>query len=191
MKGQPARSAGGVESNAVPHAEPVGSRTALVYHYTLANPSYTSMRKPFLLPISALLAAALLSGCGIIYKPDVQQGNLLDGRNVQQLKPGMSKQQVLALLGSPSVTSPFSQNRWDYVATMQRRGGKILERSLTLYFSNDTLVRTDGDFLKETPQELLQESRKYGPLYPSNLTKQEQEELEKKAEQGSGSGSGG
>ena len=60
-----------------------------------------------------------------------------------------------------------------------------------MYFSNDTLVRTDGDFLKETPQELLQESKKYGPLYPSNLTKQEQEELEKKAEQGSGSSDSG
>ncbi|HJU08163.1 MAG TPA: outer membrane protein assembly factor BamE [Rhodanobacteraceae bacterium] len=150
-----------------------------------------SMRKTILLPLSTALAVALLAGCGIVYKPDVQQGNLLDGRNVQQLKPGMSKEQVLALLGSPSVTSPFSQNRWDYVATMQRRGGKILERSLTLYFSNDTLVRTDGDFLKETPQELLQESKKYGPLYPSNLTKEEQEELEKKAEQGSSSGSDG
>ncbi|HJU26631.1 MAG TPA: outer membrane protein assembly factor BamE [Rhodanobacteraceae bacterium] len=149
------------------------------------------MRKPILLPLIAVLAVALLAGCGVIYKPDVQQGNLLDGRSVQQLKPGMSKQQVLALLGSPSVSSPFSQNRWDYVATMQRRGGKVLERSLTLYFDNDTLVRTDGDFLKETPQELLQESKKYGPLYPSNLTKREREELEKKAEQGSGSGSGG
>ncbi|MGH8211995.1 MAG: outer membrane protein assembly factor BamE [Rhodanobacteraceae bacterium] len=149
------------------------------------------MRKSILLPLTTALAVALLADCGVIYKPDVQQGNLLDGRNVQQLKPGMSKQQVVSLLGSPSVNSPFSQNRWDYVATMQRRGGKILERSLTLYFSNDTLVRTDGDFLKENPQELLQESKKYGPLYPSNLTKQEQEDLEKKAEQGSGGDSGG
>ncbi len=149
------------------------------------------MRKSILPTLVTVVAVALLAGCGVVYKPDVQQGNLLDGRNVQQLKPGMSKQQVLALLGSPSVNSPFSQDRWDYVATMQRRGGKILERSLTLYFSNDTLVRTDGDFLKETPQELLQESKKYGPLYPSNLTKQEQEELEKKAEQGSGSSDSG
>ena len=147
------------------------------------------MRKPFIHLLVVVLGAALLGGCGVIYKADVQQGNLLDPRNVQQLKPGMSKEQVLALLGSPSVTSPFKQDRWDYVATMQQRGGKVLERSLTLYFNNDTLVRTDGDFLKETPQELMQESRKYGPLYPSNMTKEEQEELQKKIEQG-GSGGG-
>jgi len=149
------------------------------------------MRRTILLPLSAAFAVALLAGCSFVYKPDVQQGNLLDGRNVAQLKPGMSKDQVLALLGSPSVASPFDQDRWDYVATIQHRGGKILERSLTLYFSNDTLTRTDGDFLKETPQELMQESKKYGPMYPSNLTKQEQDDLEKKAEQGSGSDSGG
>ncbi|HEX7130058.1 MAG TPA: outer membrane protein assembly factor BamE [Rhodanobacteraceae bacterium] len=143
------------------------------------------MRKPILFMLSVVLA---LGGCSVIYKPDVQQGNLLDAKNVQQLKPGMSKQQVLALLGTPSVSSPFAQNRWDYVATLQRRGGKVLERTLTLYFNNDTLVRTDGDFLKETPQELLQEARKYGPLYPSNLTKEEQQKLEKKAEQGGGGG---
>jgi outer membrane protein assembly factor BamE len=143
------------------------------------------MRKPILFLLFVVLGLAL-GGCSVIYKPDVQQGNLLDTKNVQQLKPGMSKQQVLALLGSPSVTSPFDQNRWDYVATMQKRGGKVQERALTLYFNNDTLVRTEGDFLKETPQELLLEARKYGPLYPSNLTKEEQKELEKKAEQGGG-----
>lgn len=144
------------------------------------------MRKSFIYLLTAALGVVSLASCGIVYKPDVQQGNLLDPRNVQQLKPGMSKEQVLALLGSPSVTSPFAQSRWDYVATMQKRGGKVQERTLTLYFNNDTLVRTEGDFLKEAPQALLQESRKYGPLYPSNITKQEQQAAEKKAQQGGG-----
>lgn len=157
----------------------------LVYHPPLSRPEVFPMRKPIPVLCSVLLGLAL-GGCSAIYKPDVQQGNLLEPKAVQDLKPGMSKQQVLALLGSPSVTSPFAQNRWDYVATMQKRGGKVLERTLTLYFNNDTLVRTDGDFMKETPQALLQEARKYGPLYPSNMTKEEQQELEKKAQGGSG-----
>ncbi|MGN6313925.1 MAG: outer membrane protein assembly factor BamE [Rhodanobacteraceae bacterium] len=145
------------------------------------------MRKPIVVLFSVALGLAL-GGCSVIYKPDVQQGNLLDPQAVQALKPGMSKRQVVALLGTPSVTSPFDQNRWDYVATMQKRGGKVQERDLTLYFNNDTLVRTEGNFLKETPQALLLEAKKYGPLYPSNLTKEEQQALEKKAEQGSGGG---
>lgn len=145
-----------------------------------------SMRKT--IPTLLLAAASVftLGACHAIYKPDVQQGNLLIGKNVSALKPGLTKQQVIALLGSPSVVSPFDQNQWHYVATMQRRGGTIKERTLTLYFDNGALVRTNGDFMKETPQELLGESHKYGPLYPTNLTKQEQKDLEKKQKQGGG-----
>ena len=144
------------------------------------------MRKTIPTLLLATAAMLTLGACGLIYKPDIQQGNLLIGKNVSELKPGLTKQQVLALLGTPSVVSPFDQNQWNYVATLQRRGGTIQERTLTLHFDNDTLVRTDGDFMKETPQELLQESHKYGPLYPSNLTKQQQKDLEQKQKQGGG-----
>jgi outer membrane protein assembly factor BamE len=140
--------------------------------------------------IPALLLAAAsaltLGACHAIYVPDVQQGNLLIAKNVTQLKPGLTKQQVVALLGSPSVVSPFNSNQWNYVATMQHRGGTVKERTLTLYFDNDALVRTDGNFMKETPQELLQEAHKYGPMYPTNLTKQQQKDLEQKQKQGGG-----
>ncbi|HEX7324427.1 MAG TPA: outer membrane protein assembly factor BamE [Rhodanobacteraceae bacterium] len=140
------------------------------------------------LPALLLAGASVLTlgACHVIYVPDVQQGNLLIGKNVSELKPGLTKQQVIALLGTPSIVSPFDPNQWNYVATMQHRGGTIKQRTLKLYFDNDTLVRTAGDFMKETPQELLRESHRYGPLYPTNLTKQQQKELEKKQQQGGG-----
>jgi len=147
-----------------------------------------TMRKTIPTLLLAGASVFTLGACHVIYRPDVQQGNLLIGKNVSELKPGLTKQQVVALLGSPSVVSPFNANQWNYVATMQRRGGTVQERTLTLYFDNDTLVRTDGNFMKETPQELLQESTKYGPLYPSNLTKQQQKDLEKKQQQGGDGG---
>lgn len=149
-----------------------------------------TMRKTIPTLLLASASVLMLGACNPIYRPDVQQGNLLIGKNVGELKPGLTKQQVVALLGSPSVVSPFNANQWNYVATMQRRGGAIKERTLTLYFDNDTLVRTDGDFMKETPQELLRESHKYGPLYPTNLTKQEVKDLEKKQQQGGGDSGG-
>jgi outer membrane protein assembly factor BamE len=146
------------------------------------------MRK--IIPVVLLASASvlMLGACNAIYRPDVQQGNLLIGKNVSELKPGLTKQQVVALLGTPSLISPFNQNQWNYVATLQRRGGALKERTLTLYFDNDTLVRTDGNFMQETPQDLLQESHKYGPLYPTNLTKEQQKELEKKQQQGGDGG---
>jgi outer membrane protein assembly factor BamE len=108
----------------------------------------------------AMMATAI-AGCGLIYTPDVQQGNLLDKKNVDQLQPGMTKRQVLVLLGTPSVISPFDNDRWDYVSTFSHRGGKMTTRTLTLTFNNDTLVRTDGDFFAQDAQQLLKDSEKY------------------------------
>jgi outer membrane protein assembly factor BamE len=118
----------------------------------------------------AMLAMSLAS-CRLIYTPDVQQGNLLDKKNVDQLQPGMTKRQVLVLMGSPSVNSPFSQNQWDYVSTQQHRGGDIKIRTLTLTFNNDALVRTEGDFFAEDAQKLVNDTKKYHASYPVDETK--------------------
>jgi outer membrane protein assembly factor BamE len=113
----------------------------------------------------ATLALSLAS-CRLVYTPDVQQGNILTKEAVAQLKPGMTKRQVLVLMGSPSVASPFEQNRWDYVSTQQHRGGQIKIRTFTLTFNNDTLVRTEGDFFAQDAQQLLNDTKKYKVNYP-------------------------
>jgi len=122
-------------------------------------------------PLALLLALASLGGCGIIYKPDVQQGNLLEKQNVAELKPGMTKRQVLALLGSPSVQNPFTPDRWDYVASYQHRGGPVDVRRLTLYFKNDALVRTEGNFFAENSKDLLKQSNAYKGEYIPTIPK--------------------
>jgi outer membrane protein assembly factor BamE len=118
---------------------------------------------------SAMLALSL-AGCGLVYVPDVQQGNILDKKTVDQLQPGMTKHQVLVLMGSPSVHTPFNQNRWDYVSTQQHRGGPIKIRTFTLSFNNDTLVRTEGDFFAQDPEQMLKDSKKYHATYPVDET---------------------
>ena len=117
----------------------------------------------------ATLALSLAS-CRLVYTPDVQQGNILTKEAVAQLKPGMTKRQVIVLMGSPSVASPFEQNRWDYVSTQQHRGGEIKVRTFTLTFNNDTLVRTEGDFFAQDAQQLIKDSKKYNAGYPVNET---------------------
>ncbi len=113
-----------------------------------------------------LSGTALVTGCGAVYKLDVQQGNLLDKRSVDQLKPGMSKRQVLLAIGTPSVSSPFEQSRWDYVSSIQRRGGKMQSKTLTLFFEGDSLARIEGDYFAEDPQHLIKDARKYRLEYP-------------------------
>lgn len=113
-----------------------------------------------------LLAASLsfLAGCGVIYKVDVYQGNLLQAEDVDQLKPGLNKRQVLALLGSPSVADPFHQSRWDDLATVSQRGGDPEVKNLVLRFEGDQLVEVSGDYFPERNVELVREMRRYGNL---------------------------
>lgn len=113
----------------------------------------------------ATLALSLAS-CRLVYTPDVQQGNILTKEAVDQLKPGMTKRQVIVLLGSPSVSSPFDHDRWNYVSTQQHRGGPIKIRTFTLTFNNDTLVRTEGDFFAQDAEQMLKDTKKYKVNYP-------------------------
>ena len=130
----------------------------------------TRMQKLITLLVFAMLALSL-AGCHFVYTPDVQQGNLLDKKTVDQLKPGMTKHQVLVLMGTPSVSTPFDQSRWDYVSTQSRRGGPIKLRTLTLTFNNDTLARSDGDFFAQDAKQLVKDAKKYNSGYPTNETK--------------------
>jgi outer membrane protein assembly factor BamE len=116
------------------------------------------MRKLFIV----LLAALLVSGCGIAYRQPIFQGNLLDKQNVDQLKPGMSRTQVIALIGDPPVADPFHQERWDYIATARRGHGKTEVKNLTLYFEGDTLARMEGEYFPEEDADLLTELREFG-----------------------------
>ncbi|NCT66352.1 MAG: outer membrane protein assembly factor BamE [Rhodanobacteraceae bacterium] len=129
----------------------------------------------------ALLALAPLAGCGVIYKVDTQQGNLFDKATVEALQPGMSKRQVLLVMGSPSIISPFDQNRWDYVSTMRRGRNSMQTKDLTLYFENDSLVKIDGDYFPEDPDQLIKDARKYKREFPDE--KRPAEEKKKKRPQ--------
>lgn len=114
-----------------------------------------------------LLAAAIavaLSGCGLIYKVDVYQGNLLDPDAVAQIKPGLTKRQVHSLLGSPSVEDPFHQSRWDYVSTISKRGARTEVRNLSLTFDGEVLAQVEGDYLQNDDLALYRHISRYGNL---------------------------
>ncbi len=94
----------------------------------------------------ALTLAVALSGCNMLYKQPVQQGNLLEDDQVDALKPGMTKRQVSLVLGSPALSSPFREDRWDYVSSYKDGDGKVDLKRLTVIFENDVLVRIEGDY---------------------------------------------
>jgi outer membrane protein assembly factor BamE len=151
-----------------------------VYHPPLSMTvcSMTKVSRFAGLALCGLAAAA----CSPIYKLDIQQGNLFNKSLVDSLKPGMTKRQVTLVMGSPSIVSPFNQNRWDYVSTWRRRNGRMETKDLTLYFENDALARIEGDYFAENPQELVKEATKYKRQYPDD--KRPDEDKDKK-QQGS------
>ena len=56
------------------------------------------------------------------YRIDIMQGNVVTQEQAALVKPGMSREQVRDLLGSPLLTSAFHAERWDYVFTLRRQG---------------------------------------------------------------------
>jgi outer membrane protein assembly factor BamE len=114
--------------------------------------------------LAATLAITLLSGCGLVYKVDVYQGNLLEQKNVDQLEPGLTKRQVYALLGTPAVRDPFHQSRWDYVASVSERGGDTEIKNLVLTFDGEVLASIEGDYFPEQDEVLMRKLARYGNL---------------------------
>lgn len=92
----------------------------------------------------AIIATLLLAGCSI-YRMDIQQGNFITQDMIDGLKPGMTKRQVVFLLGTPLITDAFHQNRWDYYYSVRHGRGETLRQRVTLVFDNDRLVRLEGD----------------------------------------------
>ena len=87
--------------------------------------------------IALLAALTLNTGCKLIYKQNVQQGNAHEQEDLDQVELGMNKKQVAYLLGTPAIQDPFHHERWDYIAMFSRRGGDPARRLVTLKFEND------------------------------------------------------
>ncbi|MGR8940035.1 MAG: outer membrane protein assembly factor BamE [Gammaproteobacteria bacterium] len=81
-----------------------------------------------------------------VYTIDVQQGNIVDQAMVDQLRPGMSKRQVLYIMGSPILKDVFHENRWEYLYSSQPGGEARQQKRITLYFEDDKIVGLQGDF---------------------------------------------
>ena len=104
------------------------------------------MKKSIFKYSTILLIAFTLGACVKPYQPDIQQGNILNTSDLKEIRYGMSKQEVLFILGTPMVIDPFNEQRWDYYYSKRDRQKKETEqRLITITFENDKLVDLSGD----------------------------------------------
>lgn len=107
------------------------------------------------LPLIFLLLILAVQGCSrnvdgswkmpLVYRIDIQQGNVIDQEMLNRLEAGMDKEKVKFIMGTPLIMDPFHSNRWDYVYSMEPGGGERSQRRVTLYFRDDKLAYVDGD----------------------------------------------
>jgi outer membrane protein assembly factor BamE len=103
---------------------------------------------PALPVLSLLLVITLLtlpvSGC--VYRVDVQQGNLLEDKEVEAVKVGMTRSQVRFLLGTPAISDPFQADRWDYIYYFRQGRKRTADRAwLIVYFDGDRVREIQRD----------------------------------------------
>jgi len=132
------------------------------------------MRK--LLILLALPATTVFSGCSslnkvtdaipnaldrapLIYRPQVQQGNVVEQEQINALKPGMTKRQVRYVLGSPMLTDVFHVNRWDYAFTLGKGSRPSEIRRVTVFFEDDRLARITGDLRPQPLEEQVEKPK--------------------------------
>ena len=97
-----------------------------------------------------------------VYRIDVQQGNIVEQKMLDRLKPGMDKNQVRFIMGTPAVEDPFHKDRWDYIYTVAEGGGQRKQQHITIFFEDDKLAFIDGDIKvgeRKTDEELKRPTR--------------------------------
>jgi len=122
------------------------------------------MRKLFSKLLIIGITLAFITGCNVLYRQPVFQGTLLEKKNVDQLKVGMTQQEVFQLMGTPPIADPFHQSRWDYTATKRRRYHDMEVKTMTLFFEAGSLAKWEGEYFPEEDLELAKEMRKFGNL---------------------------
>ncbi len=125
------------------------------YHIKLLRAEEAPMRK-----ITTTLLALAVAACSSLsanqlspYRIEIQQGNFVTQEMVAQLKPGLTKEQVRFILGTPLVADIFHADRWDYVFTRRRANSReVEERRITVLFEDGKLKRVEGDVVAGAPR---------------------------------------
>ncbi|HXQ31141.1 MAG TPA: outer membrane protein assembly factor BamE [Steroidobacteraceae bacterium] len=105
------------------------------------------MAQRFRLPLlicASLLGAISVCTSGCVYRINIQQGNFLEAKDVDQVTVGMTRSQVRFLLGTPMLADSFHPDRWDYLYYFKTgRSQKVDRRLVVVYFADEKVARIE------------------------------------------------
>ncbi len=96
--------------------------------------------------VFAAITAVMLLSSGCVYRMDIPQGNFVEQKQVEQLRAGMTRQQVEYVLGSPMLVDAFNSSTWHYLYYLKQGWNDAERKDLQVHFMNDKLVSISGDF---------------------------------------------
>lgn len=112
-------------------------------------------RPPVPLPLAAAALVLAAGGCALFRAPVEHRGNRLEPEQLAQLTPGVStRQDVQAVLGSPTTVGAFGDDRWYYVSAIThsraaRHQGVEDQRVVAVRFTPQGVLRE----VAEVPQD--------------------------------------
>ncbi|UTW47662.1 outer membrane protein assembly factor BamE [Bacterioplanoides sp. SCSIO 12839] len=126
--------------------------------------------------LTVLLGIATLAGCAFpgVYKLNVQQGNIVTDDMLAQLETGMTQRQVEYVMGTPVVKTPYQQQRWDYLYSLEQNDEVTKRYHIRVYFDEQGIyTHYEGqlpvDPLKEKKQQLPAEEEQEKPVKAEGL----------------------
>jgi outer membrane protein assembly factor BamE len=113
------------------------------------------LNKIILLIAFSILISGQTTGCSrradgsvkipLVYRVDIQQGNVIEQSMIDKLEPGMTRAKVKFIMGTPLLVDPFHSNRWEYIYSIEPGSGVRAQRHVTLFFNGDKLTHIEGN----------------------------------------------
>ena len=77
------------------------------------------------------------------YRITIQQGNFVSKEMADQVKLGMTREQVRFLLGTALVTDMFHADRWDYIFRLLKPSGELTTSRVTVFFEKSLVAKIE------------------------------------------------
>jgi outer membrane protein assembly factor BamE len=94
--------------------------------------------------ISILLAAVFGLGLTACYRIPVEQGNNFKRMNFSAVHAGMTRSEVLGLLGEPVLENIYIDHQLVYVYSIDKRSSPFHVKRFLVYFQNGRVTHTQG-----------------------------------------------